>query len=57
MKIRNILEQLNIFNFYYDGELNSFKDFVGFENKIIEIIKKNCVFIDDIIFSKTPNHI
>ena len=55
----DILKNLNIFKFYYNGKLIIFKDFNSMENEITKILvsKTNNLNNKLIIFSSSPNNI
>ena len=53
----DILEKVNIFNFYYKNALYSFKNINDMKEELAQLIKCNCSRIRDIVFSGNPERI
>ena len=53
----DILENTNMYKFYYNNELSVFDDIISLKNKLTEIINNNCVLLKNIKFSDNPKYI
>jgi len=53
----DILENTNMFKFYYNNELSVFDDIISLKNKLTEIINNNCILLKNMQFSDNPKYI
>ena len=50
----DVIQKVNIYKFYYNNELLSFKSYNEFKNNIYYFIKNNCKICNNIYFSDNP---
>ena len=53
----DILENTNMFKFYYNNELAVFDNIISLKNKLTEIINNNCILLKNMQFSDNPKYI